>query len=197
MGKPPIAQWAESLEEHALTDTAAIEIIKKDGIYRVITDTGQRLNSANLVVATGGFGRNLQLIQEVYPNMNDEQWHSEAWPKAKGSGLELLKPFAEIDPFVSLHVHGATDPLLDQPEVMIVGALSNAIIVNQEGERLFSESDFEQLNFGADQFAQNTFYALFDSSLWENTAFKALSFNHPDLEEQIFTSIDYEADGDI
>ena len=193
VGKPPIAQWAENLEEYALTNTAAIEIIQKDGTYRVITDTGQRLKSANLVVATGGFGRKPEIIQEVYPNMSDELWHSEAWPNAKGNGLELLKPFAEVDPFVSLHVHGATDPLLDRPEVMIVGALSNAIIVNQEGERLFNEGDFEQLNFGATQFSQNTFYALFDSPLWENTAFKALSFNHPDLEDQIFTSIDYEA----
>ena len=133
-----------------------------------------------------------EIIQEVYPNMSDELWHSEAWPNAKGNGLELLKPFAEVDPFVSLHVHGATDPLLDRPEVMIVGALSNRYC--QSGrKRLFNGGDFEQLNFGATNFPKTRFYALFDYHFGKNTAFKALSFNHPDLEDQIFTSIDYEA----
>ncbi|MEC8277365.1 MAG: FAD-binding protein, partial [Myxococcota bacterium] len=160
--------------------------------YRILTDTGQRLLSKNIIVATGGFGRNIALIQEVYPSMAENLWHSEAWPYAYGSGLELLSTLASVNPFVSLHVHGATDPLLGQPEVMIIGALSKALIVNQAGERLYNEEDFEQIHFGASQISQNSFYALFDEPLWSNTAFKALSFNHPDLEDQMFTSSQYE-----
>lgn len=192
MGKPPIAQWAEELQDYALTNTKAIDITHHNGGYRILTDTGQRLLSKNIIVATGGFGRNIALIQEVYPSMTENLWHSEAWPYAHGSGLELLSTFASVNPFVSLHVHGATDPLLGQPEVMIIGALSKALIVNQAGERLYNEEDFEQIHFGASQITQNSFYALFDAPLWSNTAFKALSFNHPDLEDQMFTSSQYE-----
>ena len=192
-GKPPLAVWAEYLASYTELNTKAIRIeTTANGFYRVHTDSGSVYTSANIVVATGGFGRNIDFIQSVFPTMTENDWHSEAWPYADGSGLELISPFAPVDPFVSLHIHGVTDPLLSQPETMIVGDLSKALVVNQNGQRLFNEEDFEQLSFGVSQFSNHDFFVLFDAPLWSNTAFKAFSFNHPDLEDQILTSEQYE-----
>lgn len=197
-GVPPLRIWSENLSSYANFNTTISElIVENNSAVGVIDTDGKRFYSSRIIVATGGFGRNLDYVNLVYPEFGSSNWHTETWPEAHGLGFGLFTDYVGITPYVSLHVHGVTDAYIGQPEVMVVGSLSKSLIVNQTAERLFNEEDFEQLHFAGEVYGENTFFALFDDELWQNTAFKSFSFNHPENADQSYTSAEYQAVTDV
>lgn len=196
MGPPPLRLWAESLNDYAETNTEVVGlIVDSDRVLGVRTSTTDYF-SEHVIMATGGFGRNLKHVQRVYPTLTEDSWYSEAWPNMLGSGIEILDDIGSLDLHLGLHVHGVEDAVLGQPEVMLIGAINKTLIINQNGERLFNEEDFERLSFGGQHFEDDHFYAIFDSELWANTAFNPFSYN-TDSDSMLFSSEEYLAFGNV
>ena len=196
VGPPPLRLWAESLYEYAQTNTEVVGLIVDNGRVLGVRTSTTDYFSNNVILATGGFGRNLKHVQSVYPTLTEENWYSEAWPKMLGSGLDILDTIGSLDLHLGLHVHGVEDVVHGQPEVMLIGAINKTLIVNQNGERHFNEEDFERLSFGGQHFGEDQFYAIFDSELWANTAFNQFSYN-TESDAVLFSSEEYLALGDV
>ena len=86
--------------------------------------------------------------------------------------LEALEVSTSNTNNLGLNIHGVTDPLLGHPELWIVPALSRALIVNQDGDRVFDETLTLGPQGGPLALNHGQLFAIFDSQLWAGTQFE-------------------------
>ena len=94
------------------------------------------------MLATGGFARNTEIVLDSLPEIDNHDWHMEAWPGMTGDSIEWLRalnlPLQNME-HIGLYAHGVTDVYLHHPEIMVVPALERSLIMNQNGLRVFNE----------------------------------------------------------
>ena len=193
----PLTIFSELLQPYSQTNQAVSGIEYANGIFTVHTDT-ESYQSEHLVVASGGFARNIDLVSEYVPNINNHDWHMEAWPGMIGSSIDWMKvlhiPLQNMQ-HAGLYAHGVTDSILDYPEVMIIPALERSLIINQDGERVFNEQYTQSLKGGQLMLEQERLYAIFDAPLWSGTTFQGLGYNYET--PIILDGVEYQRDSDL
>ena len=181
----PLHSWMTDLQPytHFLETVESIQTTDDE----IVIHTNQTTYSADiLVIATGGFSRNPDLVSEFENGIDNFDWYMEAWPNMMGSSIywfiQNQWPLMNMN-HVGLYAHSVPDPILGYPEVMIIPALQRSLIVDAHGNRLFNEEMVQSLALGALYLEQGPFYAIFDQPLWSGTTMRGMGYNYdPPLE---------------
>ena len=144
----PLVAWEESLLEQTILNTAVEKIERNtNGDFIIHTNNG-KWSAKYVVIATGGFSRNPNIVEDWIPEIQEFNWHMEAWFGMVGDSnewLEHLEVNIQNKSNIGLYAHSTPDPLLGHPEVMIVTALERSVIVNTNGQRVFDETKTQSL----------------------------------------------------
>lgn len=177
----PIEILSEELSPYAKTNTAVLSIEKFDQNFIIHTNNNDIFANI-IVIASGGFARNTELVGEFTPNINNYNWHTEAWYGMLGDSIHFFRsldiPLQNMQ-HVGLYAHSVTDALLGYPEVMVVPALERSLIVNSQGLRIGNEQYTQSLHGGQLYLEQGPLYAIFDSTLWDGTIMQGMGYNYP------------------
>lgn len=138
-------QQCRSLGVKVRCKTRAKALIKDaaDGrISGILAETADgkeiTLNADSVVLATGGFLGNAELIRSYVPGYNEEDFHLVGIPH-KGDGLKLATDAgAALDGMLVLEMNGPTFP--PSPHLSIVVHQPYTVWVNKKGERFTDES---------------------------------------------------------
>jgi len=149
----PLVESAENLGVQIIYDTKATELIQENGrIVGVLADGQVSEVRANAVIlATGGFGNNPDLIAEYAPEFADAE--PVTTPGNTGSGLLMAKEAGAKTADI-FHAIGWQVSPLNLPET---------VLVNREGHRFIDENAFYSLKAEAMIKAGGTVYQIFDS----------------------------------
>jgi len=166
-------------------------------VHDLISDQVGIIEAVSVVVATGGFARNRLRMLEAVPGLAAFPEHVESWPGALGSGLDLLEvlgvQLTNLEN-TGLYAHGVVDAWLGSPEVMVLEALRNTIIVDPSGTRLMDESDQGSFHLSQLYVAQGPLFAIVDATGWARVAMNGLGYNYIIGEEgQRLTAAQYDA----
>ena len=134
-----------------------------------------------VVIATGGFSRNPNIVEDWIPEIQEFNWHMEAWFGMVGDSnewMEHLEVNIQTNSNIGLYAHSTPDPLLGHPEVMIVTALERSVIVNTNGQRVFDETKTQSLESGQIMLDQGPLFAIFDSNSWQGTQIQGPGYNY-------------------
>lgn len=148
----PIQLLTEALGERVVTDTEPTGLVR-DGRGRVIgaswhdlgTDTSGWIEAGATIVATGGFGRNLEKVLADRPELDGMRVLVEIAPSSDGGGIPLLEDVgAWQNPGRSgLYVHSVPDPRPENPgEVLWPGGLESTLMIDGDGQRIANELEF-------------------------------------------------------
>ena len=177
----PLVQWQAELLQYSVLNTEITDIEYNQGGFMLQSSDGRQFQSNFVVVASGGFARNVDLVEESIPALRNIDWSMEAWPGMTGSGVLLLRSL-NIQPStlnqLGLYAHSVRDPILGFPEVMIVPALHRGLIVTSDGSRPFNEELTQSIQSGQLYLQHGPLFAIFDSSLWRGTTFQGLGYNY-------------------
>ncbi len=177
----PLVLWTPQLLPYTLLNTEVMNIDKKDGYFIVYIYEESPMYAKNVVIASGGFARNSDLVESALPSLASVDWHMESWPGMTGSSINLAMdleiPLPNLD-HLGLYAHGVTDPVIGFPEVMIIPALKRSLIVTEHGSREFNEELTQSLQSGQLFLEHGGLYAIFDSPLWQGTTFQGMGYNY-------------------
>ncbi len=132
------------------------------------------IEAGAVVMATGGFLRNLDLVAWADPEVDPDQLWFSTGLEADGGGHLLLEGLgaAWANPSaIGYYAHGVADPRADGEELTL-SPMDEVIWVNADGERFFDESRFSDFEAGdavLDQPGQLA-WAVFDSQVYGDLA---------------------------
>lgn len=134
---PIFTENLTDLGVEAIYDTAATEILMKDGAVAGVKADGYTINAKAVVIATGGFGANLDMVTELNPNL--EGFVTTNAPTITGDGITMAEAVgaATVD-MDQIQIH----PTVEQTtSALITEGLrgDGAILVNAEGKRFIDE----------------------------------------------------------
>ena len=82
-----------------------------DGCFIVNTGSDS-YKTEHVVIASGGFARNNDIVLESLPEITNHNWHMEALPGMTGDSIEWLRalniPLQNME-HIGLYAHGVTD----------------------------------------------------------------------------------------
>lgn len=193
----PLTLWIEQLTPYAQVNQTVQSIEYIDN--RFIVETQNNLyTSEHVIVATGGFARNIDIVSENNPAITEHNWHMEAWTGMVGDSISwfehLSVPLQNMN-HVGLYAHGVTDIYLNHPEIMVIPALERSLILNQDGLRPFNEQYTQSLKGGHMMLEEERLYAIFDAPLWSGTTLQGMGYNYP--QPPIITSEEYSSIGEV
>ncbi len=146
-----------------LVNTPAVEIMMQDGnavgvIAKGPTGNTVTVNARSVVITTGGFGANNDMIKELRPELDG--FITTNAPGIQGQGIKMAQAIGadtvdmeQIQLHPTVHVQG-TDAILITEGLRGDGA----ILVNQEGQRFYDEVSTRD-KVSAAEFAQTGGYA--------------------------------------
>jgi flavocytochrome c len=184
--------WSAKLEK-LLMDRGSIV-----GVMAVNLRTGEQTSyrASKVIIATGGFGSNLQLIREHWPVdlPKPDRLLAGASPFALGSGMEIIRnaggDLSRLDHQWN-YVLGLPDPRDPRHQRGLASFDFRSIWVNREGRRFTREFGDEKVNLAALLHQPDkTYWSIFDAegvnsfsitlAGWENQAeVNALVFHTP------------------
>ena len=140
---PLLQQNLENRGITLMTDTPAVEILMDGGqavgVKAEGADKTYTINAKAVVIATGGFGANNDMIKAVRPELDG--FITTNAPGIQGQGIQMAQAvgadtvdMAEIQLHPTVHVEGTSANLITEG---LRG--DGAILVNQEGKRFFDE----------------------------------------------------------
>ena len=177
----PIDILSEVLSPYAKTETTVVSIEESQEKFIIHTNNND-IFADIIVIASGGFARNTDLVREYTPNISNYNWHTEAWYGMRGDSIHFLRaldiPLQNMH-HVGLYAHSVTDAFLGYPEVMVIPALERSLIVNDQGIRIGNEQYTQSLLGGQLYLEHGPLYAIFDSTLWNGTVMQGMGYNYP------------------
>ena len=193
----PLALWSETLLPYSKVNQT-VQSIQYDETHFIINTNTDTYKAEHLIVSTGGFARNNEIVLESLPEIEHHNWHMESWPGMTGDSIDWLRmlnvPLQNMD-HIGLYAHGVTDVYLNHPEVMVIPALERSVILNQNGIRLFNEQYTQSLKGGQMMLNEERLYAIFDAPLWQGTTFQGIGYNYP--EPPLLSSTEFEDIGTV
>lgn len=136
------------------------------------TATGEEgwIEANAVVVATGGFGRNLDRVREAWPEVDTDAIYFECWPGMDGSGLELVEAVGGktfLHEQLGGYVHSTPDPRDETGrEVLVVMGVQNGIFVDRSGQRVVSEAMFRSMRMADLERQTGQLTAIFGADAW-------------------------------
>lgn len=188
----PLTLWIETLLPYTQLNQTVLSIERTEDNFIVKTNM-DTYKTKHVVLATGGFARNSSIVSESLPEIQDHDWHMEAWPGMTGDSIEWLRdldiPLQNME-HIGLYAHGITDVYLGYPEIMVIPALERSLIINQDGLRVFNEQYTQALKGGQMMLEEERLYAIFDAPLWQGTTLQGMGYNYS--EPPILSSAEFE-----
>lgn len=158
--------------EHLLQDqTASISGVS----LKLPTGTSRKLAASTVILATGGFGANRELIKQVRPDLSGYQTTNQAG--ATGDGLKLAQEvgaaFVDLD---QIQVHPTVQQ--DTEHAYLIGEAvrgEGAILVDQQGQRFVNELDTRKnVTAAINRLPEKAAYLIFDGGIRQHA--KAIDF---------------------
>jgi fumarate reductase flavoprotein subunit len=204
-GDHPVDVLAGLMEEDAWLSTTAISLVEQDGavigVEVSLPDGGTGwVEAGAVVVATGGFARSDRWVYEAVPTLVEFPRYSEAWPGMDGNGLDLIEAVGGALVNLensALYAHGITDAYLGEPEVMIVVALADSVVVSPAGVRVMDEDDLRAVWGGHKMVEEGQLYAVFDNTLWIDRPISGLGYNYEHIKTSFLTGAEYQTLVDV
>ena len=171
-----VSAFKKQLEEKnipVLYDTTVTEIIMKDGRavgVKANSETADyTINAKAVILATGGFGGNEQMIVENNPALAG--YVSTNAPGATGDGIKMAQAVgADVVDMDQIQLH----PTVEQRTRMLITEAvrgNGAILVNKEGKRFVNEMETRDFVSAAEiKQTDGCAYVIFDQNLRDNVA---------------------------
>lgn len=143
---------------------ARVEAVGPDGVL-------QTFSAPAVVVATGGFLRDQELLEQAIPGVVPENlWHSSGtWTDGRGHRLlQELGAHWENPGTINVLAHGLPHPRPERPgHELVLSSLGEAVWVNADGARFTDESRSARPETGAELLAQpaHEAWAIFDADV--------------------------------
>lgn len=176
----PLTIWANLLFPYSILGTSVLSIVQTDDTFSITTET-DTIEATHVVIASGGFARNVELVSTFLPEINNFDWHMEAWPGMTGDAFQWFDETniaTQNTEHVGLYAHSVTDPILGSPETMIIPALERSLIVSGEGIRVMDETKTQSLQSGIEMLHHGPLFAIFDADAWPGTHFQGTGYNY-------------------
>lgn len=178
----PVELLSAALEDSIRLNTTATRLVtawdEVIGVEIEDSSTGEIgwIEADAVVVATGGFGRNLDRVREAWPEVNTDDVYYECWPGMDGSGLDLVEGAGGqtfLDEQLGGYVHSTPDPRDETgKEVLVVMGIQNGIFVDSTGERVVSEALFRSMRLADTARELGQLYAIYGTSEWALMTFQ-------------------------
>ena len=171
-----VSAFKKQLEEKnipVLYNTTVTEIIMKDGRavgVKADSETADyTINAKAVILATGGFGGNEQMIVENNPALAG--YVSTNAPGATGDGIKMAQAVgADVVDMDQIQLH----PTVEQRTRMLITEAvrgNGAILVNKEGKRFVNEMETRDFVSAAEiEQTDGCAYVIFDQNLRDNVA---------------------------
>ncbi len=171
-----VSAFKKQLEEKnipVLYNTTVTEIIMKDGRavgVKADSETADyTINAKAVILATGGFGGNEQMIVENNPALAG--YVSTNAPGATGDGIKMAQAVgADVVDMDQIQLH----PTVEQRTRMLITEAvrgNGAILVNKEGKRFVNEMETRDFVSAAEiKQTDGCAYVIFDQNLRDNVA---------------------------
>lgn len=146
--------------------------LARDEVHVAVADT--------VIVATGGFLRDLDRIREERPDLADRELYWASWTGSDGNGLALLEAegaATENLGAIGIYAHGVPSP--GSWEELRASALGRVPWLNQDGVRFVDESETNSFAVGALRAQEEDVWAIFDGPSGRAGTFV---YNDPDLD---------------
>lgn len=178
----PVELLAASLEQEIRLDTTATDLVvawdEVIGVEISDASTGETgwIEADAVVVATGGFGRNLDRVREAWPEVNTDEVYFECWPGMDGSGLNLVEAAGGglfLTEQLGGYVHSTPDPRDESGrEVLVAMGVQNGIFIDKTGERVVNEALFRSLELTDYARELGQLWAIYGTSEWDIMTFQ-------------------------
>jgi len=209
-GEGTVAGLVDELSADTWLSSPADALVVDDGavVGVALTDdlTGEAgwVRASQVVVATGGFGRDLAAVAEHRPGLSELGLLFEIHPEATGGGRELLSAVGadtHNEGGVGVYVHAVPDwrEGLEGEAVWLGSSVTTGIWVDARGERLMSEE--EATGFAASHVLETldepVIYALISGSLFEADVHRIAPYNLTEDDPQSFFKAQDLLDGGV
>ncbi len=182
MGSPaPVSALAAAYSGELWTGTAVTDLRFEAGaVVGVELATGW-VEAGAVVVASGGFARNLEWLVEVVPGVAEADWHYETVHGMDGVLSRSLDGRVAMQNLenMGVYVHGVHDPTLTSGEVMLAPNLTGTLIVGSSGERAGNEHDTLSLAMRDTWVASGPLWSVHGPAQWADEQFATMPFNDP------------------
>ncbi len=151
-----------------LYNTAATELLTKDGVITGVVANGKNtkytINCEAVVLATGGFGANLEMVAKYNPDFAG--FKTTNAPGIVGDGIKMAEAVgANVIDMEQIQVHPTVE---QETSTLITESVrgNGAILVNKNGERFFNELSTRDLVSKAIMEQEGGFaYLIFDQQV--------------------------------
>ncbi len=177
----PLDIWKDELIEHTFFNTTVSRIETNSNETFQVHSTDREWTARYVIISSGGFSRNTELVESWVPQIIDFDWYTEAWFGMKGDSISWINHFnipLQNSHNIGLYAHSVPDPILGYPEVMIIPALERSIIVDSNGQRSFDETKTQSLESGQIMLESGPLFAIFDKNSWSGTLIQGLGYNY-------------------
>jgi len=191
IGEPlPPALLAELHGDQVRTSTTATGLVVDEGAvvgatWTAADGTEGWIAAEAVVVATGGFTRDLDRLATALPELEDGPLGFECVPGMDGNGLDMMEAAgAQLSNLegVGLYRHATPDPRSDTGEVLMVPGLTLTMIVNGEGDRIADEDLSRSLDFGRLTLGEDAVWAIFDDEQWADLMVQPMPYTSDEPE---------------
>ncbi len=186
----PVDLLGEELADAVWLNQEATELLVSGGeiigvaVQDTISGEESWFEAEAVVVATGGFARNLDRVRESWPEVDTDALYYECWWGMDGNGLDLAEAAGAgtfLDEQLGAYVHSTPDPRDETGrEVLVIMGVQNGIFVDGTGRRVVSEAMFRSLRLADLAREKGQLYAIFGQEQWD-----LLTFQTPDYTEDM------------
>ncbi|WP_129045622.1 flavocytochrome c [Companilactobacillus metriopterae] len=167
----------EKISEYEIPvfNNMAVENIEKDDNRYTVETADTKINAPAIVLTSGGFGANVELISKVRPELKEYKTTNQ--PGTMGDGLKLAENLnAEIINLSDIQVHPTVQQ--DTDHTYLIGETvrgEGAILVNKSGKRFVNELDTrKEVTRAIDELKENGAYLVLDQTVFDRV--QALGF---------------------
>jgi succinate dehydrogenase/fumarate reductase flavoprotein subunit len=145
----------------------------------LVTGDDGATRAGAVVIATGGFMRDLDEIERVKPGTLARHPVFETNPQSNGGGLPFLRAVGAGSLFpgnLGIYVHSIEDPWLGAGESLLGLGVERAIIVGADGERFVNEAELRSFDL-FDALPEGDVYEVFTDEVAAGVSFTRPGYN--------------------
>ena len=185
----PLFTLGERLEDRVLPSTAVLALhLGPEGVDGVWLEDGWARADA-VIVATGGWARNEELVQRYLPELGAWEHSTGAMHHMDGNGVLMMEQVgAQLVNMEapSIYTHDVRDPVLGDPEVLVLPWIGQSLIVDSQGLRLMNEQEGNVVWGGEVWLDRGPLYALVSQTSAEDLEALGLGYNYGDADSGRF-----------
>ena len=174
-----MSERAEKLGVTFYFETPVTSIVKEQdkvtGVIAVNEAEGKEYhaNSKAVLVATGGFGNNVEMIEEELGYVWGEDYFGMKFPGHEGDGIKMAREIGadsgQVNIEMIFNIYANNGP--DVPSDVMILMRQPGLLVNKEGRRFFNEEQVQNTTYTGNALVRqtgNTGYMILDKTMIQN-----------------------------